>query len=353
MKRKITAAAMIAAMTMVMGASVSAEISEDIWQYATWFDENGDEVFDFKELKVTLPASWGGSYGFEVFGPEIIFYQSLSMDAALEEGYSWGGTLFSIICAENYDFEDYLPNYQIIGDGEEGVYYVSEPSDFQAYPEDDEYTVNEYRDMQDDIQWIVGSIEITNPGDGITDDGEDGLEIIEDIFWEELEEVDVESDYILADSSDRLLTDQDIRSLDANQLQMAINEIYARHHRRFNTPSIQKYFDGFDWYSGTVDADKFDANVLSETEDTNIAFMLQRMRELATDGETVKGTVMYAMYGLNIRNAASMEGTVIGGVPQGYSVIVTGDSVNGWAPVSFNGVRGYIFDENLSKTRIN
>lgn len=351
MNRKLAAVILTAAMTAAAAAPAAAEVSEDIWQYGSWFDENGDEVFDFKEINVTLPASWGGCYGFEVFGPEVIFYQSASMDAALADDYSWGGTLFSIICSANHDFEDYLPNYQIIGDGEEGLYYVTQPTDFQAYPEDDEEVVEEYRSMQEDVPWIIANIEITNPGEGAADAEEDGMEILEEEFWDELGEIDEESDFILEESSERLLTDRDIRGLDANQLQMAINEIYARHHRRFNLQSVQDYFESFDWYTGTIDADRFNPNTLSEIEDTNIAFMLQRMRELATDGMPVRGTVMYAMYGLNIRNAASMEGAIIGGVPQGYSVIVTGDSINGWAPVSFNGVKGYIYDENLSKTK--
>lgn len=68
------------------------------------------------------------------------------------------------------------------------------------------------------------------------------------------------SDYILSESNSRYYTEQELRGLDDNTLQMAINEIYARHGRRFNTESMQQYFDGKDWYSGTVDPVEFDGN---------------------------------------------------------------------------------------------
>lgn len=77
-------------------------------------------------------------------------------------------------------------------------------------------------------------------------------------------------EYILPDSSTSYLTDAEISSLTADELQMAINEIYARHGRRFQDSQIQAYFDGKSWYSGTIDADSFDESVLSDVELSNI-----------------------------------------------------------------------------------
>lgn len=68
------------------------------------------------------------------------------------------------------------------------------------------------------------------------------------------------SDYILSESNSRYYTAEELRGLDDNTLQMAINEIYARHGRRFSTGSMQEYFDGKDWYSGTIDPAEFDGN---------------------------------------------------------------------------------------------
>ncbi len=78
------------------------------------------------------------------------------------------------------------------------------------------------------------------------------------------------SDYIFADSSIRLLEDQELEGYDANTLSLARNEIYARHGRRFNDEGLQAYFDSKPWYRGTVTPEDFDEAVLSEIEKANI-----------------------------------------------------------------------------------
>lgn len=77
-------------------------------------------------------------------------------------------------------------------------------------------------------------------------------------------------EYILPDSSRSYLTDGEISTLTDDELQMAINEIYARHGRRFQDSGIQAYFDEKSWYLGTTDPDSFDESVLSDVELTNI-----------------------------------------------------------------------------------
>lgn len=50
-----------------------------------------------------------------------------------------------------------------------------------------------------------------------------------------------DEDYILPDSGTRKLTNSDLAGLDADELELARNEIYARAGRRFNTDYIQDY----------------------------------------------------------------------------------------------------------------
>ena len=83
--------------------------------------------------------------------------------------------------------------------------------------------------------------------------------------------------YILAESSQRALTDTDVAGMSYDDMQMAINEIYARHGRKFGSSDIQSYFDGQSWYQGTVEPDQFDESVFSYTEQQNIQFLLQKM----------------------------------------------------------------------------
>ena len=81
----------------------------------------------------------------------------------------------------------------------------------------------------------------------------------------------------MPESSERALTDTDVQGMSYDDLQMAINEIYARHGRIFGTESIQQYFEGKSWYQGTTDADHFSDSVFSSVENQNIQFLLKKM----------------------------------------------------------------------------
>ena len=83
-----------------------------------------------------------------------------------------------------------------------------------------------------------------------------------------------QGEYILPDSSSRLLTEADIAGLSDSELELARNEIYARHGRRFDTPEIMEYFETKSWYSGTIEPEDFDYSVLSEIERANVDFLL-------------------------------------------------------------------------------
>lgn len=79
--------------------------------------------------------------------------------------------------------------------------------------------------------------------------------------------------YLIPDSDSRYLTKNDIAGKSNNFIQMAINEIYAREGRKFNTPEIQEYFNGKDWYEGTIEAAAFLDSSLNEFEQANIAIL--------------------------------------------------------------------------------
>ena len=81
----------------------------------------------------------------------------------------------------------------------------------------------------------------------------------------------------MPESSERLLTDSDVDGMSYDQMQMAINEIYARHGRKFSSQSVQSYFDGQSWYQGTIEPADFSESVFSQTEGQNIQFLLKKM----------------------------------------------------------------------------
>lgn len=91
------------------------------------------------------------------------------------------------------------------------------------------------------------------------------------------------STYILPESSERYLDYPDLEGIDGFELELARNEIYARHGRLFDTEEIQEYFDNCTWYNGTIAPEDFDESVLNQYEKANIDFILQK--EYSTAGE--------------------------------------------------------------------
>ena len=80
-------------------------------------------------------------------------------------------------------------------------------------------------------------------------------------------------EYFFPESNCRYLTDDEVSVYSSAQLELAKNEIYARHGRIFVTQSIADYFNGKSWYQGTVDPDTFDAqqgSIFNEYEIANI-----------------------------------------------------------------------------------
>lgn len=93
----------------------------------------------------------------------------------------------------------------------------------------------------------------------------DGKDLIEEAENQSV----LDADYILPESSSRVLTQADIQGLTLQEINYAKNEIYARHGRRFKSQELQSYFDSKSWYNGTIDPDQFGENILSDVERKN------------------------------------------------------------------------------------
>lgn len=357
-----------AGMTVLSGTAMHAfaDVPEDIWEYVQLEDEDDNIIYDFKEVEVAVPQDWEGKYKFETSenqdgtGSSVTFYHPASREAREKElGYkNEGGVLFSVCYSENYDFLDVLPSYQIIGSGEKGVYYLMFPTDVQGYLDGGKIWA-EWETLTDDYDWIEARAQMIAPGEGIVD--MDKVEAQDALSGDS--SAAGSSEYIVADSSSRELRASELKGMNADQLQMAINEIYARHGRKFATKSIQKYFDAKSWYTGKIEPSKFDESSLSLTEGKNITLMLDCMKIAGTgstsgsqgtgasgssgQGTAASGTQMMATTTVNIRSKASTSGSIMGVVPQGYVVTVTGSAENGWLPVSYAGIEGYIKQEYL------
>lgn len=104
---------------------------------------------------------------------------------------------------------------------------------------------------------------------------EDNYENKED----EYEDDDVEEDSYINDgqvfpnSSSEYLSDSDVSVLNQDEIQEAINEIYARNGYEFRDEGLRDYFLRYDWYEPSVKADDFSEDYFSSVEKANIKLL--------------------------------------------------------------------------------
>ena len=260
--RGILTAAAAACLAACFALSAGAEEGSR-WDYTTGKDSQGNVTIQFSEVGVTLPASWAGNCAMSIGGDSVNFFHIDSRDLWTQElGYSNGGSLFTLCYTQTLDYLD-LPSYETLGNGEDGIYYVALPTDVQGYYENEE-VMTEFTSMSNDVSWVLDHILINGvPASGIA------------------AEAAGSGDYILPQSSTEYLDESDLSGMTANQVQMAINEIYARHHRKFVLEDVQAYFDSKSWYQGTVEAEEFDVRVMNQYESANINLMVAYMEKIS------------------------------------------------------------------------
>ena len=145
-----------------------------------------------------------------------------------------------------------------IGKTSEGYYYATCPTDVQAYV-GSQTIASEYFSLYEDMDWIKDNMYIVYYG------GDDEV-------WTDSDPSD---EYIFPQSSTEYLSYEDFAGMTAEQIQMAINEVYARHGRKFVMTEVQEYFDSLSWYEGTVEANSFDISVMNQYEGANINLMVE------------------------------------------------------------------------------
>lgn len=118
--------------------------------------------------------------------------------------------------------------------------------------------------QQETTQQPSTTIQNTTEPESIDDGSSDADDDYDDYYDDE---------YILPDSGTRKLTNSDLAGLDADELELARNEIYARAGRRFNTDYIQDYFDDKLWYVGTIEPEDFTEDMLNDVEKYNVNFI--------------------------------------------------------------------------------
>lgn len=82
------------------------------------------------------------------------------------------------------------------------------------------------------------------------------------------------SAYLMPDSTERYLEASEIEGYSRDEIQMIINEIYARHGREFHTQENIDYFSAQDWYEPVVGkSDEEIANEFNAYEKANVELL--------------------------------------------------------------------------------
>lgn len=87
------------------------------------------------------------------------------------------------------------------------------------------------------------------------------------------------SGFIFPNSDSSFLSNAQVSALSDNDLQLAINEIYARRGRIFKDASLNAYFNSQSWYEGKYTAEEFEKNVKFNTyEQKNLQLLINERR---------------------------------------------------------------------------
>ncbi|KWX69939.1 YARHG domain-containing protein [Paenibacillus jilunlii] len=90
-------------------------------------------------------------------------------------------------------------------------------------------------------------------------------------------------EYIFQDSDKTLLTEENLSNIDSRMLELARNEIFARHGLVFKRPDLKDYFAGKRWYTPDEDYN----GSLSDTESRNIK-LIQKHEKLMSANQLEK-----------------------------------------------------------------
>lgn len=124
---------------------------------------------------------------------------------------------------------------------------------------------------------------------------------VNDVSDEKEEEITQENkdalrkECIFPDSSEKYLSEDDVRRVEVDKLSIGRNEIFARHGYIFNDESLKQYFEATSWYHGTVTAEEFNTEQLfNDFEKKNVELIKKIENEIKI--ETEKQVVIEEAY---------------------------------------------------------
>ena len=200
----------------------------------------------------------------------------LLQDSADFTELAWDTLLDEMGIGNGYEFDGDDQDYLNIGDHDldNASGYFDEYEDTEPEPalEEESGSSSVSNNTADDTSDYV-SDSFTSLKDEYDYDTEDfAVEEEEDTSYED-------PGYIFPDSDVYILTKSDLAGLTKEDLDIARNEIYARHGRKFKNAWLQEYFNKQSWYTPRYDPDDFPESLLNDTEKKNANFILKYEKE--------------------------------------------------------------------------
>lgn len=130
----------------------------------------------------------------------------------------------------------------------------------------------------------------------------------------------MEEEYIFPDSDKKYLSENEVRSVTAEDMAIGRNEIFARHGYIFKDEGLRAYFESTSWYEGTVPSDQFNADtVFNDFEKKNVELIKRVEGEIngantqqadnfvLSEGTYVNGQILEDSLALVTVNYASVD----------------------------------------------
>lgn len=176
------------------------------------------------------------------------------------------GTVFGLRMNDNEAFEP--ENNEAALTSETSVSYEEDEAEEPYQTIETEYEQAQEEEMEsedsddDDEMWASSQSYQTPPQDDEDDD------------------YSYNDEYVFSDSSTRLISESELAGLSKFELDVARNEIFARHGRLFNRSDLQNYFNSCSWYEGYIGAEDFSIEYLNNVEKANAEMILKYEKEL-------------------------------------------------------------------------
>jgi hypothetical protein len=157
------------------------------------------------------------------------------------------------------------------------------------------------------------------------------------------------SEYILPDSDTRYLTEEDVTGLSEEEIRIALNEIYARHGRIFQSEDLNVYFASRSWYEPKYSAEEFSAvesSIMNDCEKKNIEFLAE-VRDGKNGSEQVfEENWMYGTYYMDLgEGGITAEGGCYSDSGEDYLSLI-GSYMDSYG--EFTGIIAYLEDGTMS-----